>query len=145
MSGVLLHGDAVVAGESQAAAIRADTTGQILADLTRLFDACFRIQREACEAAGRRIPMIVENVRGAQPWVGEARANYGSYFLWGDAPLPQMTLPGLSLQGSRSHERQSVQILGHELVGPNQARAGFHADCRAASTERHQARRWAGA
>lgn len=80
--------------KAKAAAIRADTTGQMLADLTRLFDACFRIQREACEAAGRRIPMIVENVRGAQPWVGEARANYGSYFLWGDAPLPQMALPG---------------------------------------------------
>lgn len=50
----------------------------------RLFDACFRIQREAIEAAGRYIPLIVENVRGAQPWVGQAKANYGSFFLWGD-------------------------------------------------------------
>jgi hypothetical protein len=49
-----------------------------------LFDACFRIQREACEAAGRHIPMVVENVKGAQPWVGRAQANFGSYFLWGD-------------------------------------------------------------
>ncbi len=39
-----------------------------------LFEACFRIQREACEAAGHHIPMIVENVRGAQKWVGRARA-----------------------------------------------------------------------
>ncbi len=54
--------------------------------LTALFDACFRIQREACAAAGRRIPMIVENVRGAQPWVGRARWSYGSFFLWGDIP-----------------------------------------------------------
>lgn len=38
-----------------------------------LFDACFRIQREACAAAGRHIPMVVENVKGAQPWVGRAR------------------------------------------------------------------------
>ena len=37
-----------------------------------LFNECFRIQREASEAAGRHIPMIVENVRGAQPWVGRA-------------------------------------------------------------------------
>ncbi len=31
----------------------------------KLFEAQFRIQREASEAAGRHIPMIVENVRGA--------------------------------------------------------------------------------
>jgi hypothetical protein len=52
--------------------------------LTALFDACFRIQREASEAAGRYIPMVVENVRGAQPWVGKARAHFGSFYLWGD-------------------------------------------------------------
>lgn len=51
---------------------------------TSLFDACFRIQREASEAAGRYIPLVVENVKGAQPWVGKAKANYGSYYLWGD-------------------------------------------------------------
>ena len=51
-----------------------------------LFDACFRIQREACEAAGRHIPMVVENVRGAQKWVGRARWNFGSFYLWGDVP-----------------------------------------------------------
>ena len=51
-----------------------------------LFDACFRIQREACAAAGRHIPLVVENVRGAQPWVGRARANFGSFYLWGDVP-----------------------------------------------------------
>ena len=51
-----------------------------------LFEACFRIQREACEAAGRHIPLVVENVRGAQKWVGRARWNFGSFFLWGDVP-----------------------------------------------------------
>lgn len=55
-------------------------------ELNALFDACFRIQREACEAAGRHIPLIVENVRGAQEWVGKARWNYGSFYLWGDVP-----------------------------------------------------------
>lgn len=62
-----------------------------------LFWACFRIQSEACAAAAldgclkcgifhpattldgcdfepRRIPMIVENVCGAQKWIGEARS-----------------------------------------------------------------------
>jgi hypothetical protein len=65
---------------------------RILADptdrkrLTALFDACFRIQREACEAAGRHIPLVVENVRGAQKWVGRSRWNFGSFHLWGDIP-----------------------------------------------------------
>ena len=31
--------------------------------------------------------MIVENVRGAQPWVGRAKANFGSYYLWGDVGM----------------------------------------------------------
>jgi hypothetical protein len=51
-----------------------------------LFKACFRIQREACEAAGHHIPLIVENVRGTQPWVGRARWMFGSFALWGDVP-----------------------------------------------------------
>jgi hypothetical protein len=72
--------------KAKAAAIRADTTGVALERLNRLFNACFRIQREACEAAGHHIPMVVENVRGAQPWVGRARWNFGSYYLWGDLP-----------------------------------------------------------
>lgn len=55
-------------------------------DLTALFDACFRIQREACEAAGRHIPLVVENVRGAQKWVGRAAYNFGSFYFWGDVP-----------------------------------------------------------
>lgn len=65
---------------------------KILADpverkrLTALFDACFRIQREGCEAAGRHIPLVVENVRGAQEWVGRSRWNFGSFHLWGDVP-----------------------------------------------------------
>jgi len=54
--------------------------------LTALFDACFRIQREAIEAAGHFIPLVVENVRGACPWVGRSRWNFGSFHLWGDVP-----------------------------------------------------------
>ena len=51
--------------KAKAAAIRADTTGAELERLNRLFNACFRIQAEASLAAGRHIPMVVENVRGA--------------------------------------------------------------------------------
>lgn len=52
-----------------------------------LFNHCFRIQREAIHSAGRFIPLVVENVRGAQAYVGPARYKYGSYYLWGDVPL----------------------------------------------------------
>ena len=51
-----------------------------------LFEACFRIQLEAIAAAGRYIPLVVENVCGAQKWVGRARWHYGSFYLWGDVP-----------------------------------------------------------
>jgi hypothetical protein len=58
---------------------------------TRLFEAQFRIQREASAAAGRHIPMVVENVCGAQRWVGSAAWHDGSFYLWGDVPalMPQ--------------------------------------------------------
>jgi len=72
--------------KEKAKAIRADETGAELERLNRLFNACFRIQREACAAAGRHIPLVVENVRGAIPWVGRSRWNFGSFHLWGDVP-----------------------------------------------------------
>jgi hypothetical protein len=81
-----------------------------------LFDACFRIQREACEAAGRHIPLIVENVRGAQKWVGRARWNYGSFYLWGDVPalmpptFKAAKRPGFRFDGSgKSFQTASVE------------------------------------
>ena len=88
--------------KAKAAAIRADTTGAEHERLNRLFNACFRIQREACEAAGRHIPMIVENVRGAIPWVGRSRWNYGSFHLWGDVPaLMPLTFKATKVPGFR--------------------------------------------
>lgn len=104
--------------KAKAAAIRADTTGQKLADLNRLFDACFRIQKEASSAADRHIPMVVENVRGAQPWVGRARGNYGSFYFWGDVPaLMPITLkvakvPGFRFDGSgKTFQSASVEAV----------------------------------
>jgi hypothetical protein len=63
------------------------TGSRTLTELNALFDACFRIQREASAALGRHVPMVVENVKGAQPWVGKAKANFGSYYLWGDVAM----------------------------------------------------------
>jgi hypothetical protein len=115
--------------KTKAAAIRADETGEALEDLNRLFNACFRIQREACEAAGRHIPMVVENVRGAIPWVGRSRFSVGSYHFWGDVPalMPitqavkvasdsgRRTDPGL---GARFTSRDcGIESLGHIKLG----------------------------
>jgi hypothetical protein len=72
------------------------TGSRTVQDLRALFDSCFRIQREASIAAGHHIPMVVENVKGAQPWVGQARANFGSFFLWGDIGMANgnIVVPG---------------------------------------------------
>jgi hypothetical protein len=62
------------------------TGSRTMDELNALFLAPARIQREASEAAGRWIPMVQENVCGAQPWVGNAAWHYGPYYLWGDVP-----------------------------------------------------------
>ncbi len=109
--------------------------------LTALFDACFRIQREAIEAAGHFIPMVVENVRGAQPWVGRARWNFGSYYLWGNVPalMPitmrqhkgrtnfhfheQTGLPSPSWHGAE-HEPSVMRAIGIKTTGHVNQRNG---------------------
>lgn len=79
------------------------TGSRTVEELTALFDACFRIQREVCAAAGRHIPLVVENVRGAQTWVGRAAWHYGSYYLWGDIPaiMPVACKRGVKVDGFR--------------------------------------------
>lgn len=84
-----------------------------------LFEACFRIQREAMEAAGRFIPLVVENVCGAQKWIGRARWHYGSFYLWGDVPalMPivkkHVKVKGFRFDGSgRSFQTASVNETG---------------------------------
>lgn len=51
-----------------------------IVELNALFDACVRIGREA------ECPIVIENVCGAQPWVGRSRWAYGSFHLFGDVP-----------------------------------------------------------
>lgn len=81
-------------------------------NLTALFDVCFRLQIEASWAAQRYIPLIVENVRGAQPWVGRSRWHYGSFHLWGDVPalmpwtgIRRAVENGLKLPGNNGPSR----------------------------------------
>lgn len=111
--------------KAKAKAIRADTIGEKLANLNRLFDQCFRIQREASLAAGHPIPLVVENVKGAQPWVGRARWSFGSFYLWGDVPalMPiafKSKVPSFRFDGSgRSFQTASVAQTGIKGPGMN--------------------------
>ncbi len=108
-----------------------------------LFEACFRIQREAMQATGREcvlcdgvgvkqrrvaysevvdeecqycgglgavayrdIPLVIENVKGAQPWVGRARWHYGSFYLWGDVPALMPSARALKVPGFNFHAHE---------------------------------------
>ena len=99
---------------SKAKAIRAEYLSGVRdkSNLTALFDACFRIQREAIEAAGHFIPLVVENVRGAQEWVGRSRWNFGSFHLWGDVP---------ALMPMAMRARKTTGVL-HQLDGVGHTR-----------------------
>lgn len=112
------------------------TGSRAVADLTRLFDACFRIQREACAAAGRHVPMVVENVKGAQPWVGRARWNYGSYYLWGDVPalMPAavragVKVPGLNWSSDDPAKRGCFRDIGGRRTAPGKGARFTSRDC----------------
>lgn len=89
--------------KEQAAQIRADETGAALKELNELFDTCFRIAREC------GVPLVVENVKGAQPWVGQARAHFGSYYLWGDVESV-----GGRIVGTRPQFGQSLRVAGRQ-------------------------------
>jgi len=98
------------------------TGSRTIAELMALFDACFRIQREASDAAGRHIPMVVENVRGAEPWVGRARWNFGSYYLWGDTPALMPSGRAIKVQSFRfdgsGRSFQSASVAQHSGRSP---------------------------
>lgn len=83
-----------------------------------LFNECFRIQREASEAAGHHIPLIVENVRGAQKWVGRASANYGSFYLWGDVGMVgRRVIAGLPRFGVSVAPMKAAKVPGFRFDG----------------------------
>jgi hypothetical protein len=99
---------------------------RILADpaeqtrLTDLFNQCFRIQREVSAAAGGYVPLLVENVRGAQRWVGKARGNFGSFYLWGDVPA-LLPIPAQIVQkrGIAHRPNGETNFHGYKLPGNN--------------------------
>jgi hypothetical protein len=43
-------------------------------------EACYRIARES------NVPLVLENVKGAERFIGRAKWHYGSIYLWGEVP-----------------------------------------------------------
>jgi hypothetical protein len=69
-------------------------------ELNALFNACVRIGKEA------ECPIVIENVRGAQPWIGRSRWMFGSFALWGDVPaLMPITTKGFKSSGMNWSDR----------------------------------------
>ncbi len=92
-----------------------------LAELNELFVQPARIQREACEAAGRFIPMVQENVKGAQPWVGRANWHFGSFYLWGDVPALMPTSHSIKNRGGSWF---AIGSPGQQVVSQNPVHDG---------------------
>jgi C-5 cytosine-specific DNA methylase len=89
------------------------TGSRTIDDLNRLFMACFRIAREA------GAPLVVENVKGTEPWVGKARAHFGSFYLWGDinsvgtaiaGPVPKF---GQIVRAAKRGQKRNPDGTGH--------------------------------
>jgi site-specific DNA-cytosine methylase len=58
-----------------------------------IVDACRRIAAEA------GVPLVLENVHGAQRWLGRAAHHFGKFYLWGDG------VPALLPAGPRWKDR----------------------------------------
>lgn len=115
------------------------TGSRSISDLNALFNACFRIQREASEAGGHHIPMVVENVKGAQPWVGQARAHFGSFYLWGDVGMVGTRVVAGSLSSFatvRPAPRERHKTTGHANIRDGHTHAPFDEPAGERSTAR---------
>lgn len=75
---------------------------------------------EACQRIARELgaPLVLENVRGAQKWLGRSVATYGTRYLWGDGvpalvPFAQRyrkNEPGAKSRLSSSRRRERAII-----------------------------------
>jgi DNA (cytosine-5)-methyltransferase 1 len=75
-------------------------------------EACYRLAREA------GVPLVLENVRGAQSWLGPAVWRWGACYLWGDGVpiLRQWTKPGNGKERLSSKERMKRARVPEELA-----------------------------
>jgi hypothetical protein len=59
-------------------------------------------------AAEAEKPLIIENVRGAQRFMGSARSHFGKQYLWGDVPALLPHINGLQNEGRQKQSLSST-------------------------------------
>ena len=67
----------------------------------------FNHTRSICEASG--VPYVMENVRGAEQWVGNAKHRAGPFYLWGNGVpplLPRGITKGTTNMGNWNHNKK---------------------------------------
>lgn len=73
-------------------------------------------QRAAFIATQLDVPIVQENVRGAQPWVGRAKCHYGPYYLWGDVPALMPAFNGHTKQSHNGNAKSKRALIPVELA-----------------------------
>lgn len=84
----------------------------------------FNHTRQLCESSG--LPYVMENVRAAQRFVGDAVGHAGSFYLWGSgvpAILPKGLKKGFTRAGGRyrAHEKRSITPAEAATIPPELA------------------------
>lgn len=62
------------------------------------------------------VPIILENVRGAQPWLGRSTMNSGPFHLWGNVPTLCPVFSGKPKQSYGSQQRAERAVIPFELA-----------------------------
>lgn len=71
----------------------------------------FNHTRQMCESSG--IPYVMENVRAAQKFVGNATQHCGPFYLWGTgvpAFMPKRIIKGMKLGGGKDFKNASPEL-----------------------------------
>lgn len=76
----------------------------------RLWERCFLIARQA------GVPIVLENVRGAQQFWGRSKMNVGPFHLWGDVPALVPQVVGRRKSSRWSNERVERAVVPVELA-----------------------------
>jgi hypothetical protein len=75
-----------------------------------LIDRCRFIARSL------RVPIVLENVRAAQGWLGRSAANCGPFHLWGDVPAIVPAFSGRKKESYGSKERDKRAMVCDHLA-----------------------------
>ena len=90
-----------------------------------IFQACFELGRQLKPRV-----FVLENVRGAQRWIGRAPLHRGPYYFWGDVALMPMLAARHMKTGKLSNRLVGRQTWREHLTSPlERARIPFEISC----------------